>query len=57
MSWLVAGEEAIEPHLIEIVKMLLPSSGRPSVPRSRFFGPAAALYNLSRNGKLRSILL
>lgn len=55
MHQLAAGEEAIRPHVIEIVKML-PSSDRPSVPRSELLGPTAALYGLCKKGKLGAVL-
>ena len=51
---LVAGEQAIKPHVIDIVKMLLPPSDRSPVPRSQLFGATAVVYGLCRNGKSRA---
>ena len=57
MNSLVAGERVIEPHVIDIVKMLLPPTDGPPLPRSQLEAPAAALYDLCRNGKSGAVLL
>ena len=51
----MAGEEAIRPHVSEIVKML-PSVNHPSELRVDSLGPAFALYDLCKNGKFEADL-
>ena len=53
--WSEVGEQAIEPCVIDIVKMLLPSEGLPP-SRSQLFGVSAVVYNLCRNGKSKAVL-
>jgi hypothetical protein len=53
---LAAGEQAITPHVIDMVKMLLPPPDRSPVPRSQLFVASAILHNLCRNGKSRAVL-
>ena len=56
-NYLDIGGKAIMPHLIEIVKMLLPPSHDGTlVSRSQLFGPTTALYNLCNNGESGVVL-
>ncbi|KAN0094937.1 Uncharacterized alpha/beta hydrolase domain (DUF2235) domain containing protein [Tylopilus felleus] len=52
-----AGEKAIMPHLIEIVKMLLPPPQGSLQSRSQLFGLTAAVYGLCKNETLRQRIL
>ena len=56
MSCPAAGERAIEPHVIGIVKMLLPPSGGPPPRRAQLFGPATAVHDLCKNGTFGVVL-
>ena len=48
----MAGEQAIIPQVVNIVRMLLPSpSPGHLISHSQLFGPTAMLYDLSKNGK------
>ena len=51
----MAGEEAIRPHVLEIVKML-PSVDHLSEHGVNSLGPAFALYDLCKNGKFEADL-
>ena len=51
----MAGEEAIGPHALEIVGML-PPVDCPSELHVDSLGPAFALYDLCKNGKLEADL-
>lgn len=55
MNCPAAGERAIEPHLTDIMKMLLPPLGGPPLSRSQLLGPAAAVYGLCKNGTFRAV--
>jgi len=48
-----AGEQAISQRVTDIVKMLPPPSGSSSRQRTQSLGPAAAIYDLSKNETLR----
>ena len=53
---LAAGARAIEPRVIDMVKMLLPPVDGPPPRRAQLFGPAAAVYDLCKNGMLGAVL-
>lgn len=55
MNLPAAGERAIELHLTDIMKMLLPPLGAPPLSRSQLLGPAAAVYGLCKNGTFRAV--
>ena len=52
---LAAGAQAIEPRVIDMVKMLLPPVDGPPPRRAQLFGPAAAVYDLCKNGMLGAV--